>query len=182
LLTVHKFNDSYDYLGTMSKQEAVEMIYKGKVVSIVDTDEVWRSPSTVIAIPFAVKLNRLTKSKRGGNISLNRDNILRRDNHICQYDDCKETKNLSVDHVIPQSYYKNGKAAKVNPHNHRCRSWENLVAACYKCNNLKKKNRTPEEAKMKLKKIPRKPVLNDWIDVFDLWQEIAARQNKMSAS
>jgi 5-methylcytosine-specific restriction endonuclease McrA len=100
LLTVHKFNDSYDYLGTMSKQEAVEMIYKGKVVSIVDTDEVWRSPSTVIAIPFAVKLNRLTKSKRGGNISLNRDNILRRDNHICQYDDCKETKNLSVDHVI----------------------------------------------------------------------------------
>jgi hypothetical protein len=35
-------------------------------------------------------------------------------------------------------------------------SWENLVAACQPCNR-KKGNRTPDEAKMPLNKIPRKP-------------------------
>ena len=35
-------------------------------------------------------------------------------------------------------------------------SWENLVAACQTCNR-KKGNRTPDEAKMPLKRIPRKP-------------------------
>ena len=35
-------------------------------------------------------------------------------------------------------------------------TWENLVAACQSCNR-KKGNRTPEEAKMPLKRMPRKP-------------------------
>lgn len=176
-MSVHKFNHNYDYLGSITKQEAVEMIYKGKMVSIVDTDEKWRSPSTTIAIPFAVKLTRPTKSRRGGMISMNRENILRRDNNVCQYDDCRETRNLSIDHVVPASYFKNGKAAKYYPEA-RCRSWENLVAACNKCNSVKKKNKTPEEAGMKLKKQPKKPVLNEWVDVYDLWQKIAEMQSK----
>ena len=35
-------------------------------------------------------------------------------------------------------------------------TWVNLVAACQACNR-KKGNRTPEEAKMPLKRMPRKP-------------------------
>jgi 5-methylcytosine-specific restriction endonuclease McrA len=74
-------------------------------------------------------------------IILSRKNILRRDNHKCQY--CGSTVNLTVDHIIPKS--KGGEDI-----------WENLVTACIKCNN-KKGDRTPEDAKMVLKVSPKKP-------------------------
>jgi 5-methylcytosine-specific restriction endonuclease McrA len=50
---------------------------------------------------------------------------------------------MTVDHVVPKIY---GGAD----------TWENLVAACLKCNNSKG-NRTPEQAGMKLRKKPRRP-------------------------
>jgi len=74
-------------------------------------------------------------------IILSRKNIVRRDNHKCQY--CGSTVNLTVDHIIPKS--RGGED-----------TWENLVAACVKCNN-KKGFRTPEEAKMNLRTKPKKP-------------------------
>lgn len=74
-------------------------------------------------------------------IILSRKNILRRDNHKCQY--CGSTVNLTVDHIIPKS--KGGEDI-----------WENLVTACIKCNN-KKGDRTPDDAKMVLKVSPKKP-------------------------
>lgn len=74
-------------------------------------------------------------------IILSRKNILRRDNHKCQY--CGSSINLTIDHIIPKS--RGGDD-----------SWENLVTACVRCNN-KKGDRTPEEANMKLRTIPKKP-------------------------
>jgi 5-methylcytosine-specific restriction endonuclease McrA len=75
-------------------------------------------------------------------IELSRKNIIRRDNYRCQY--CgKKTSTLTIDHVIPKS--RGGTD-----------TWDNLVAACVKCNN-KKGNRTPSEANMPLLKKPRKP-------------------------
>ncbi len=75
-------------------------------------------------------------------IVLSRKNILRRDGYRCQY--CKRSDlTLTLDHVIPKS--KGGDD-----------SWENLVAACVKCNN-KKGDRTPDEANMPLSKRPTKP-------------------------
>jgi 5-methylcytosine-specific restriction endonuclease McrA len=74
-------------------------------------------------------------------IILSRKNILRRDNHRCQY--CGSTSALTIDHIIPKS--RGGDD-----------TWENLVVACIKCNN-KKSDRTPEEAKMSLRTKPKKP-------------------------
>jgi 5-methylcytosine-specific restriction endonuclease McrA len=74
-------------------------------------------------------------------IILSRKNILRRDNHKCQY--CGSTVNLTVDHIIPKS--KGGED-----------TWENLVTACIRCNN-RKGDRTPEESKMCLISRPKKP-------------------------
>ena len=54
-------------------------------------------------------------------------------------------KNLTIDHVLPKS--KGGK-----------NEWTNLVTSCFKC-NLKKGNRTPEEAKMEMKSKPHIPKL-----------------------
>ena len=50
---------------------------------------------------------------------------------------------MTVDHVIPRRV--GGKD-----------TWENLVCACTKCNNMKG-DRTPEQASMKLLKKPTKP-------------------------
>lgn len=65
--------------------------------------------------------------------------IWRRDNFTCQY--CGISDNLSVDHILPES--QGGKLIA-----------KNLVAACKSCNS-RKKDRTPEEAGMKLITDPR---------------------------
>ena len=115
------------YLG---KAEAIYCLAEKKVKTIKRSFEY---PSIVRLIFFV----RVPYKK----IILSRKNILRRDNHKCQY--CGATTNLTVDHVIPKS--RSGED-----------TWENLTTACIKCNN-KKGNRTPEESKMHLQNIPKRP-------------------------
>ena len=70
--------------------------------------------------------------------------LFRRDRHLCAY--CGETLrevDLQMEHIVPAS---RGGAA----------SWMNLVAACGPC-NLRKANRTPEEARMPLLYLPYVP-------------------------
>lgn len=75
------------------------------------------------------------------NIVLTRKNIIKRDSHKCQY--CGKSTDLTIDHIIPRS--RGGKD-----------TWENLVAACDRCNH-KKGNRTPKEANMPLLRDPFRP-------------------------
>ncbi len=75
-------------------------------------------------------------------VDLSRKNILRRDNNQCQYCGTKQGV-LTIDHIIPRS--RGGGE-----------TWENLVTACVKCNN-RKGNHTPEEARMKMLKLPKRP-------------------------
>jgi hypothetical protein len=78
--------------------------------------------------------------------TLSRAGIWERDKHICQY--CGkhlELNDMHWDHILPES--------KGNPD-----SWMNLVCACSKC-NTKKKDRTPEEAGMKLIRKPYVPLV-----------------------
>ncbi|MBI4302009.1 MAG: HNH endonuclease, partial [Chloroflexi bacterium] len=55
----------------------------------------------------------------------------------------KETKDLTVDHVLPR-------------HRGGTHVWENVVSACKACNQ-RKAGRTPSEARMKLIRQPAKP-------------------------
>lgn len=57
-------------------------------------------------------------------VALTRENIYKRDNYECVYCGANERKNLTLDHVIPQS--------KGGPN-----TWENLVTACKSCNGQK---------------------------------------------
>jgi len=71
-------------------------------------------------------------------------NIYARDKGMCQY--CgKETNpsNRSIDHVIPRAHW--------NPRRYtfKLSSFENVVTCCRSC-NLKKRNRTPQQASMQL--------------------------------
>jgi len=77
-------------------------------------------------------------------VPFSRRNIYRRDNFMCQY--CGKrfaTEDLSVDHVIPRS--RGGKS-----------TWANCVLACLEC-NIRKGNRTLDEADMSLIRQPHKP-------------------------
>ena len=71
--------------------------------------------------------------------------ILLRDDYVCQYCGTRCGKNsATVDHIIPES--RNGEL-----------SFTNCVAACEKCNIVKKRNRTPDEAGMRLLRKPCEP-------------------------
>lgn len=79
-----------------------------------------------------------------GRIRFSRNNVFLRDHHTCQY--CGQQlprRQLNIDHVIPRS-----RGGKTN--------WENIVASCVPC-NCRKGGRTPEEAGMRLVRMPRKP-------------------------
>jgi hypothetical protein len=85
---------------------------------------------------------------------VNRHRVFKRDNNECVY--CSSKKDLTIDHVIPRS--KGGK-----------NTWDNLVTCCSKC-NLKKSDRTPEEAHMPLRKKPHKPnFVDDTVSLNEAW-------------
>lgn len=85
-------------------------------------------------------------------VVFSRKNIFLRDNHTCQYCNNKfDIKELTYDHVIPKSLFKNSNTSPT--------SWTNIVTACVKCNRIKG-NRTPKQANMPLKNLPVKPKQN----------------------
>ena len=95
---------------------------------------------------------------------LTRTNLWKRDEGMCQYCFKKvKLQDMHWDHVIPRKLF--GKT-----------SWDNLVCACLSCNN-KKADKTLEEAKLHLKKMP-EPVYNE------VTESVAARERvirKMSS-
>ncbi len=124
-------------------QRAICMVFGGKVEVLEEYDEVIRSPSLVIRMPAVVRLLKNTR-RRPRVIRFSRFNVLLRDNFACQY--CGETpqvRELTMDHVLPRA--KGGLTR-----------WNNVVAACRPCNHLKG-SRTPEEARMELRRVPGEP-------------------------
>ena len=106
-------------------------------------DEVIKGANIWFKIPEIILLtqyDRLPEPK----IHFSRRNLFKRDQQTCQYCGAQpRSDELTIDHVVPKS--QGGLS-----------TWDNCVLACYKCNSYKA-NRTPEQAKMKLKKKPKKP-------------------------
>lgn len=124
-------------LSTISWQEAVCLIYKGKATAIEYYDKVVHSPSKAMQVPSVIVLKEYKHFKKFA--KLNKYNIKLRDEFKCQY--CGHTfshRSLTIDHVIPKS--KGGK-----------NTWENQVAACKSCNAAK------EDKDIKPIKQPKKP-------------------------
>lgn len=77
-------------------------------------------------------------------VVFSRRNLFKRDRYTCQYCGCQPgPQELTVDHIFPKS--RGGKS-----------TWENCILACVACNK-KKANRTPAEAGMTMRKVPKKP-------------------------
>lgn len=125
-------------------QKALILWLQGKV-DILEYHEVHvRSASQSFQLPSVLRLRKFIHRKYAQQVRFSRPNIYLRDDHTCQY--CAKkfpTKELTLDHVMPVS--------RGGQH-----TWDNVVAACGKCNN-KKGNRTPSEARMPLLRTPAKP-------------------------
>ncbi|MDA7916148.1 HNH endonuclease [Verrucomicrobia bacterium] len=95
-----------------------------------------RIPQVILLIGY----DRFPKKE----VKFTRHNLFTRDKNTCQYcDKGFDRQDLNLDHVIPRD--------RGGPTN-----WENIVCSCIKCNTIKR-NRTPREAGMKLRRKPCKP-------------------------
>jgi 5-methylcytosine-specific restriction endonuclease McrA len=138
-------NASYEPLKIVNWQKAVTLWCQGKVEVISVYDREIRAVSLSFKLPSVIRLLRYIKIKRRFDyVPFSRANIYARDDHSCQY--CGEdfsTNELTFDHVVPVA--QGGR-----------KDWENIVTCCVTCNR-KKGGRTPAEAGMHLKRMPRRP-------------------------
>lgn len=127
----------------VSWQRAVTMLFQGKVEVVEEYDEtIYSSMTFTMKMPAVIRLLRKVARKKA--VKFSRMNVLTRDDWTCQY--CGKrlpTKKLNYDHVVPRS--QGGKTV-----------WENIVTSCYDCND-RKRDRTPQQAGMHLRKPPVKP-------------------------
>lgn len=133
----------------ISWQRAVALLSLNKIEVIEEYDHNIRSVSLVIKIPAVVRLLKAFKRHKN-KVKFSRVNIFARDKYSCQYCGFKgKLAELTYDHVIPRS--QGGKT-----------EWKNIATACYACNE-KKRDRTPEQAKMHLRNRPEQPT---WVPVM----------------
>jgi 5-methylcytosine-specific restriction endonuclease McrA len=137
-------NDVYNTYSFSDWTEVSELKYKYESG---DADIEWiGTPTKMIMVPKVIRLlyyNKIPTMK----VRLTRQNIFERDKHTCQYCGKKfKLEDLTIEHILPRS------RGGMN-------SWENLVCACIPCNR-KKRDRTPDEASMKLLSVPRRPKEN----------------------
>lgn len=133
---------SYNPLSLWSWKDAFTALFLDRVTLVASYDVEARSPSRSLKVPSVVALKNYVAMARSP--AFTRYNIYLRDTFSCQYCGLRlPAGGLTFDHVVPRS--RGGQS-----------SWENVVAACSPC-NLRKANRTPEEAEMPLLNEPRRP-------------------------
>ncbi len=130
---------SYYPLSLWPWQEAVKAAFLERVDIVAEYDEVVRSPSTEIKIPSVVVLKDYIQPQK--RVAFTRFNLFLRDEFCCQY--CGARGELTFDHVVPRA--RGG-----------ITSWENVVAACARC-NLRKGSKSLKQVGMTLKRPPRRP-------------------------
>ena len=140
-------NLNYVPVNVCSVRRAVVMLGKGKAELLENHQGQLHTVSAIIDAPSIIRLVYLVKRPFLPR-KLSKKEVFLRDRFTCQY--CgKKAQDLTLDHVIPRR--QNGS-----------HTWENVVAACNRC-NLRKAGRTPAEARMTLGKLPRQPQPNPYL-------------------
>ncbi|MFX0541267.1 HNH endonuclease [Roseovarius sp. S1116L3] len=130
---------SYYPLSLWSWQDAIKAVWLDRVDIVAEYDHVVHSPSTRIRIPSVIVLKDFVKPQK--RVAFTRFNLFLRDEFCCQY--CGARGDLTFDHVVPRA--SGGRT-----------SWENVVAACARC-NLAKGSKSLARSGMSLRKPPRPP-------------------------
>ena len=112
-------NMDYSPINITTLQRGFKLVFKGKAEIVTHQDKKpikterkdFKRPTVIRLLRYIVLPFR--------KVSLNRQNIYRRDDHKCIY--CGSKNNLTLDHVVPKC--KNG-----------TNTWKNLVTCCSSCN------------------------------------------------
>lgn len=134
-------NHNYEPLNVCSVRRALTLLVLGKADVLHLNDHPVPTTRGELRAPSVLKM-KYTVKRPMPQLRLSRHSILARDNYTCQYCGSKG-RELTIDHVVPR--WAGG------PH-----TWENLVACCRRC-NLKKGDKTPQQANMKLARKPKRP-------------------------
>jgi 5-methylcytosine-specific restriction endonuclease McrA len=150
-------NASYEPLNLVNVKRAVVLVLKNKAEIIEEREGHIHSERLVMPFPTVIRLSYYVNVPYRG-VSLSRRAVFIRDRYTCQYCGGKAE---SIDHVIPRS--------RGGEH-----TWENVVAACRRC-NARKMNKLPSEAGLKLKRKPVEPHDHIWIfslasDIHPTWE------------
>jgi 5-methylcytosine-specific restriction endonuclease McrA len=153
-------NRSYLPIHVTSVRRAFTLIYRD-VARVVNEEyetfdfESWRrrrvapgvvavgTPSGSIGVPRVILLPGFDRVPKR-HVRYSRTNVFARDKFTCQY--CGEQPHrskLNLDHVIPRAL--GGRT-----------TWENVVCSCVDCNR-RKGGRTPQQARLRLERVPAKP-------------------------
>ncbi len=139
-------NLNYVPINVSTVRRAIILLSKGKAELLENHQGEVHTITTTVDAPSIIRLVYLVKRPFAPR-KLSKKEIFLRDQYTCQY--CgKKNHELTLDHVVPRRQ----KGAH---------TWENVVAACSRC-NLRKAGRTPEEANMRLKTEPRVPQPNPY--------------------
>jgi 5-methylcytosine-specific restriction endonuclease McrA len=114
-------NATHEPLCVVSSRRAAVLVLAAKAVSLQDGDLVLHAERVALPIPSVVRLTRFVRVPYRAHVPITRKGILTRDSHRCVYCGAPAT---SLDHVVPRS--------RGGQH-----SWENVVAACGRCNHQK---------------------------------------------
>ena len=141
-------NATYEPLCVVPSRRAAVLVLDHKADMLHDTGEALHSERLTLAVPSVIRLRYFVRVPFRRRAPLNRRGIFARDDHRCQY--CSEGAE-SIDHVIPRS--------KGGEH-----TWENVVAACRRC-NVRKRDRLLHETSMVLRGTPTAPRELTWVIV-----------------
>lgn len=148
-------NASFEPLCVVSWQRAIVLVLEGKAEVIEASPHPVRTEHLELAAPSVIRLRNYVHVPYQDRIPVSKHGVLARDRHRCAY--CSKRAN-TVDHVIPTS--RGGR-----------NTWDNLVAACYKCNN-KKDNKLLADMGWELKFTPGPPATHLWtvVDQDPAWE------------
>lgn len=134
-------NSNYEPLNVCNLRRAMALLIGGKADVLHDQLDPLHTARGDLRAPSVMKM-RYQVRRPMPQLRLSRHSILARDNYTCQYCGAR-SRDLTIDHVIPR--WAGG------PH-----TWDNTVACCRRC-NLKKGDKTPQQARMPLARKPRRP-------------------------
>lgn len=138
-------NATYEPLCVVSGRRAVVLVLSGKAIVVEPGETLLHSERAVVRIPAVLRLTRFVRVPHRPSVPLTRKGVLARDRGRCMYCGAAAT---SLDHVVPRS--RGGLHA-----------WENVVAACGRCNHAKA-DRQLKDLGWRLRQAPRVPSGAAW--------------------
>jgi 5-methylcytosine-specific restriction endonuclease McrA len=138
-------NATFEPLCVVSSRRAIVLVLGAKAEAVDVTDQEVHAERIALAVPVVVRLTRYVRVPYPVQVPLSRRAVFTRDGQTCVYCGGPAT---SIDHVVPRS--------RGGTH-----TWDNVVAACRRCNHVKA-DRSLAEMGWSLPHPPRAPSGAAW--------------------